>query len=163
MQADDREPLPGGSDLGELGVEHADVDLTFGYFGVKIRVNPTLSEFVMVEFMDQASRVDENDPRAVTMTKDFIRALIHEDDFEEFWKIARSRRQGSTDIQKMAAKILESVSGRPTGLPSDSASGQPETIVNLKDDSYERAMQAREGRPDLQLAIVQANTVHRAG
>jgi hypothetical protein len=163
MEADDNEPMPGGSHLGELGVLHEDVDLTFTYFGKLIRVNPLLSEFVMVEFMDQANQIDENDVRAMTMTKDFVRALVHEDDFEVFWLQARTHRQTQMDLQKIAKAIFESVVGRPTGQPSGSVSGRPETSENSRDDSYDRAMAAREGRPDLQLAIVQAQSVHRAG
>jgi hypothetical protein len=160
---DTQEPLPGGSDLGELGVEHEDVDITFRYFGDTIRVNPQLSEFVLVEFMDQAAGLDQDDPRAVTMTKEFVRALVHEDDFDVFWAIARKHRQNSQDLQAMAVKIMEAVSGRPTGPPSGSANGRSATNGNSRADSSDPVLDRLAGRPDLQLAVVQARSVRPAG
>ena len=159
------EPLPGGSHLGDLGVVHDEVDVTFGYFGTVLRVNPELSELELVEFMDRAQQVGENDPRAVTMLKDYLRSLVHPDDFDRFWELARRYRQTQQDLGALTQTLMAAAAGRPTGLPSDSSAGQSSTAPSSRDGSSLRVIRQLEsqGRSDIALAVVRAQEAQAAG
>jgi len=90
-----QQPVPqivrGGQDidLGDLDgqvPERAPVRATFGFGGLRHRVNPELSEVDVIDFMDEAANINPNDPKAITLVKRWAQATVHLEDFD-------SRRQ----------------------------------------------------------------------
>ena len=145
--------------LGDFGVERAAVDETFGWFGTEIRVHPDLSDVAVVDLFATVSSVNESTPAADAMAAigHIGRILVHEDDADTFWTLAKKNRQTMEDIVRLAMAILEALSGRPTELPSDSSDGQRTTTTRSEADSSSRtALRLLEGRPDLQAAVVMA-------
>lgn len=146
-------------DLGELGQpSEASEDVTFGFFGHQMRVNPTFGELELVDFMDAAGAVDVNNSASFRLLKDLLRSTVHPDDFDAFWKAAKQHRQGVEDLMKIAYQVIEAVTARPTGQPTDSSDGQPSTAANSTGDSSTRVIRRLEaqGRPDLAVVAMQA-------
>lgn len=146
------------ANLGSFGDEtELEVD-TFDWFGTELRVNPLAGEVAYLDFVEKFGSLEENDPRAVTASKDFMREIVHEDDFDVFWRIARERRQGIERLFGVAMKIIEAITGRPTERSSDSPPGPSATAENSTAASYSRVRQEleQEGRADLALVYLQA-------
>ena len=143
--------------LGDFGtpVETSPEVVVFRYFGEEIRVNPDLSELDFVDFMDDASKVDENDSQSWGVMKNFIRAGIHSEDFDRFWGAAKRNKQGLDDLMKVIIKITEQITERPTERPADSSVGPSNTVRTSRADSYSRVLDRLDGRPDLQEMVVQ--------
>lgn len=146
-----------GTSLGDLSPEVEELDVTFGWFGEDIRVNPELSELDIIDFAESAMHVDEDSEEAITLIKRTMRLYIHADDFDRFWALSSRKRVRVETLMLTMNRITELVSGRPTGPLSDSSPGQPTTVESLKEDSSSRAMRRleSEGRPDLALVVVQ--------
>jgi hypothetical protein len=157
--------------LGELGVVHDDVEVTFQYFGETIRVHPLAGELSYVEFMANAASIDEEDDRqGLPLMMDFLKEQIHPDDFDQFFKLAKLHRQSLQELMGVSRAILENATGFPTGQPSDSPAGRRATPKKSRAGSSsrgtsrarggrpaaERAMEMLEGRPDLQMVVVRA-------
>lgn len=146
--------------IGNFGVDRPPLEADFGWFGATIRVEPNLTDTVLVEFLRKASTI-ENDigPEAMSAIQDFLSACIHPDDFEEFWQLGRDNRQGIQDLMLVAYGILEVATDRPTPVPAASSGGQPTTPVALTENSsvgvVQRQFEERR-RPDLALVVVQA-------
>lgn len=149
--------------LGTFGEAHEDMAETFDYFTIEIRVNPTLSELDILDFMESVAAADEDDPSSALVVKGFLRSLIHVDDFDLFWLTAKAHRQRVDDLQRVTKAIVEAVTARPTQQPSDSPTGRPATRRKSKVASSSRVLHRLAGRPDLQLAVVKAQQAQRAG
>lgn len=157
-------PAPGSS-LGDLSPEVEELDLTFGWFGSEIRVNPDLSELDIIDFAEEASKVEEKTPEAVAVLKNTFRIYIHSNDFDTFWLLSRKHRVRIETLMETMTSIMEAISGRPTGQLSDSADGLQSTKRNSKAGSSLRVIHRleTEGRPDLALAVVQASEALAVG
>ena len=161
--------MTGSRSLGNLGVVKEAVDITFGWFGHQIRVNPGAGELEMVDFLDMAKDVelpeDINDmagaTEAITTVKDFLRRQIHPDDWALFWDVAKTNRQELTDLLKVAMTIVTEVAGFPSTPLSDSPDGQrptqPNSKAGLSSLVTTRALGLLSGRPDLQQAVLRAS------
>jgi hypothetical protein len=169
--------------LGNLGVEREPIDMEFGWFGQTIRVHPDASDMEFTAWLEDVAGVnfDPDDPAdldpstgkdAVVALMRFMRGQIHPDDFDMFWKTAQAHRQTTLDLMAVSMRIVEAVSGFPTGQPSGSSHGpdgtpprSPDVSRSAPDSRRDRAvttaLEYTKGRPDLQLAIVQAQE-HRA-
>lgn len=111
-------------DLGEVGESEAEkVIASFSYFGTTIRVNPNLTEIVIMDFFEAAEKVGAKDPHAMVIVKEFARDVISPDDFDEFWALVKTRGVNSDSLMRLIWKVLEGVTARPTGRPSDSSDG----------------------------------------
>lgn len=141
--------------LGSFGEQRDAVDFTFDYFGVTLHAEPTLSDLDYVEFLSTAGAVDVNNLASLGLVKEFARVCIADDDFDEFWSLARKNRQQVEDVFAVLTAILEATVDRPTGQPSDSADGPTSTAPKSEADDSSRAMKALTGRPDLQLFVQQ--------
>lgn len=149
-------------DLGQV-TEAPEVaeEITFSYFGATIRVNPEYSELDLVDFVEAGSTVDEKNPQAIILIKTFYRSVIHPDDFETFWQLAKRNRQDVAKLAKTYAKIVEGLTDRPTSPPSDSSDGRPKTATTSTGAAWtdftpegRQAMATLRGRPDLQRHVV---------
>jgi len=160
-------PDASGTFLGEMGTPRPVLGLTFGWFGTVIRVNPGAGELELVDFMRRASKLDvgedmENLPdnvEALDVTVDFLQRQIHPDDWDVFWDLAKTNRQGTKDLLEVAMTITEKIATFPTGQPSDSSDGQSTTGTRSPDGSSSlttKALDLLPGRPDLQMAVVRA-------
>lgn len=135
-------------DLGDLtGDTRQRVSASFTYFeGTRIRVNPDLSELDVIDLLEQADQVDVNSPKAMTMVKDYVRAHIHADDFEEFWRLARKHGQSPSQLMEACWRLLDGISGNPTGGRSGSSPGQPETKTSSPSTSSAQVTDLAEHR-----------------
>jgi len=163
-------PDASGSYLGELGRSVPAVELTFGWFGHTLRVNPGAGELEMVDFMRKASKLDigedvenmTNNVEALEVTMGFLERQIHPDDWEVFWDLAKTNRQSTKDLLEVSYAITEKVAAFPTGPPTDSSDGQSTTGMRSSDGSSSlatRALDLLPGRPDLQAAVIRAQGV----
>lgn len=142
--------------FGEVATEIHEAD-TFDYFGEELRVHPLLTDAELVDWLDEASKTDETDPRAGAMVKDFMRAVVHPDDFEQFWALGKQHRQSIEDRLRVANALMEAVVGRPTERRSDSPSGRGTTRGSSPADfalAAQRKLEA-DGRADLAVAALQ--------
>jgi hypothetical protein len=162
------------SSLGSLGHKKKAVDLDFDYFGDTIRVNPGVSKLTVVEFLAQAGEVDEADEiRGARLIMLLLREVIHPEDFDRFWALAKQERQDTEELMEIAKAVMETVAGFPTGQSSDSSSGPASTPQKFTVDlpsqdipspalapagtsTADKALAMLRGRPDLQEFVVQA-------
>lgn len=155
------------SRLGDFGqaVEAPAEPDTFGWFGVDVRVAEDFGELVFTDWVEEFGAVDEGDPKAVTATKQLMRRLVHQDDFESFWRLAVKNRQGSADLARLMQQVIEAVSARPTQSPTGSSGGRVSTVPSSKVGSSSPVIDRLEaaGRADLALVHVQAAEARRAG
>lgn len=155
--------------LGDFGQAKPQVADTFGWFGETIHVSPNLTDLVLMDFAEQAKGLDENDPRAMSFLKDQMRVVIAPDDFDSFWSTAVRNRQDSKDLMAVFKRIIESISERPTVLPSVSSVGQHQGVITYLDASSllgtpvsplgaadRRTIEGMTGRPDLALVVDKA-------
>lgn len=124
----------GTYNLGDLTAdteERPPLEAAFGYFGEQIRVNPDLTEVDMIDFLDDANRVNANDPQSMLMVKEAARTHVHPDDFDRFWALRKQHRQGVESLMATIWQIVSAVTARPTGRASDSSDGPPVISQNL--------------------------------
>ncbi len=130
-------------DLGDLsGPVVEPVEMTFTYFGARIRVAPDLSETKLIDLYARAAEVEIDDDanrqrvgerivKGAQEQKEYIRAHIHPDDFDAFWQAAIDQRQTYGDLMVTTLRLIGLVTDRdPTEPPSDSSDGRPATKPN---------------------------------
>lgn len=146
--------------LGDFGTERPELDATFGYFGNTFRVEPNVTDTILLDFMTKASGIDDElGPEAMSAVTDFLAALIHHEDFPTFMHVARANRQTIEDLMTVGYKLLESVTVRPTPAPAASSGGRSTTPAASMQNSSALTVREgleRHGRPDLALAVLQA-------
>lgn len=130
------------------------------YFGTDIRViiDPLDLELTLQEFIDAAAQldVDEDDPEVIGVIRKFARAIIHPDDFTKWWRVVRVKRQDMFGQMAFCKYVIETMTERPTGLPSGSSDGRQQTPGSAEPASSSPAMRRLEeqGRPDLASVIL---------
>lgn len=144
----------------EVGAtSHADDEPdTFVYFGTELRTNPGLTDADLLDFMAENADLEDDNPAAAGILKSFMREVIHPDDFDTFWSLARQHRQTTAERVKVMYTLIEAaVPGTPTGQSSDSSAGLQTTDSSSTDDSSLRAQHRLEdkGRADLAVAVLQ--------
>jgi hypothetical protein len=118
-------------DAGDLSGDVVEpVMASFTYFGKRFRVNPDLTETMVVDLLEAGEGIEVNDPRQLLAAKDYVRDHLHPDDFDEFWQTSIDNRQGVQAVIKVCWKLLEKVTERPTTPPSDSSDGRPDTATS---------------------------------
>ncbi len=125
----------------------------FPWFGVEIRVHPMLSDTILIDLIEESGDLDDKDPRGAMVVKQFIRDVIHPDDFDDFWKLGKANGYQTAQFAEVAAGIVTAVTGDPTQESSDSSNGQSPTATKSQAVSSKvtRTIEEleREGRPDL--------------
>lgn len=156
--------------LGDLGEDRGTVNITFGWFGRRIRVNPGAGELELMEFLLEADGIDVGETQqdleksipAMRAVYKFLKAQIHPDDWALFYDLAKTHRQSTMDLMNVAMRIVNKVAGFPTGPSDDSGAGTEPTGQKSTDGSSSleltRAALARvpATRPDLAVAYVDA-------
>lgn len=114
-------------DLGDMSGEEAEpIIASFTWFGERFRVNPDLTETVVVDLFEAAQRVKIDDPEQFSAAKDYVREHVHPEDFERFWRLVKAKRQNVEALMSLCWGILEGVAERPTPPPSGSSGGRPD-------------------------------------
>jgi hypothetical protein len=130
-------------DLGELGQSRGTINITFGWFGRQLRVNPGAGELELVEFLVEADEIDvgetdmdlEASLPAMRATFKFLKAQIHPDDWPVFFDLAKVNRQSTMDLMKVAMLIVDKLSAFPTGPSAVSGAGTGPTSPSATDGS----------------------------
>jgi hypothetical protein len=146
--------------LGDFGTPRPQADFTFGYFGATLRVNPDLSDVAVMDLFAEMGDAGEDPAKGMGALRAVAATLVHPDDVDELWRLVKTNRQTIEDVGTLAAKLIEAVTDRPTLQPSDSSAGLSNTDTSSTDDSSSRALRALRGRPDLQVAVLQAHEAH---
>lgn len=142
--------------LGKLGVVHdaevVEEETTFDWFGTAVRL-PVLevSELELVDLMEMTTTTNDDDPSAIVVIKKMFRQVIHPDDFDLFWSLAKQNRQQIADLMPVYQVLLEAATTRPTRQPSDSSPGRPATLEASPPISSSEVVSP--GRPDLVLLL----------
>lgn len=127
-------------DIGDLSGEQVEPVLaTFTYFGKQFRVNPDLTETMLVDLLEDAEEIGSEGPMQLVAAKDYVRNHLHAEDFEEFWETVVANRQGINQVIKLCWRLLELVTDRPTSPPSDSSGGRQDTPTSLPAGASEPA------------------------
>lgn len=135
-------------DAGDLSGDVVEpVVASFTYFGNRFRVNPNLTETMVVDLLEAGEDIEVNDPRQLLAAKDYVRDHIHPDDFDDFWQASIDNRQGVQAVIKVCWKLLERITERPTTPPSDSSDGRPVTATNSVDGVSEPATASAPVKP----------------
>ena len=145
--------------LGDFGTEREAVSDTFGYFGATLRTNPDLTDLAALEAIEGV-RTAEDRTSVVQALRDVVKTLVHPEDVDLCWQLARENRQGIEEMGDLAAKLLEAATDRPFSKPANSSSSQSTTDTRSEVDYDSPALRVLDGRPDLQVAVVRAQ---RAG
>lgn len=141
----------------KLDEQTAAEEMTFGYFGATVRVSYDFGELVFTDWVEEFGSLGENDPKATQGTKALMRQVVHPDDFDMFWALAKAHKQNSEDLARVFQGVLEAFAERPTRQPSDSSAGQTSTPPSSAAVSSQRVIDRLEaqGRPDLaQFAVL---------
>lgn len=143
--------------LGDFGTPREAYDETFGYFGATIRVHPDLSDLALIDFAVMGDSIDEetSGTEAIGAVMSMLRAVVHPEDFDEFWSLSKANRQTVDDLTDVVEKLVVAVTERPTQRPSASSRGQRSTGERSEGDSSSRVVNRLEeqGRPDLALLV----------
>jgi hypothetical protein len=155
--------------LGRFGRTYERIELDFDFFEATIRVNPSCSKAAVVEFLAEAGTVDQADEvRGAQLTMQLLREVIHPDDFERFWTIAKRERQDpEVDLMPIAQQVIEATSDFPTGQSSASGGGPVPTVQRFEVDLPSQdvpgldpltlqGLRITQNRPDLQVAVLRA-------
>lgn len=141
-----------GASFGKLGVEHPAPDQndpdTFEWFGSTVRVIAEVNEIELIDLMDAARDLDAAGLAGLAALKDAFRMLIHPEDFDGFWKLAKANRQKTEDLAQVFQVLVQGATDRPTRQPSDSSAGP---LVTAASSPAVSVSEARPGRPDLQI------------
>jgi hypothetical protein len=150
--------------LGELGKARVNTD-TFGWFGNVIRVGPSFTSLRLIGFMEVAATIeDSNEVEAMKAVHDFLHSLVHEDDWDVFWKSSIDNGQTVEDLLDLMQVLTANEADRPTRRRSGSSAGRRKTVAKSKEDSSTPVTLrlARQGRPDLAMIAEQAELARGA-
>jgi len=152
--------------LGELGKKREPVDMVFDWFGEPIRVGPHAGDLTLIDFLERARQIDTSDHvTSMVVTKKFLHEQIDERDWPRLLELAVANNQQFSDLLQLSRDIVEAVTRFPTGPQSGSSDGRPTTKPKSTDTSSSavaQAMRALKGRPDLKMAIWEAQKARAA-
>jgi hypothetical protein len=141
--------------LGDFGVEHEQVTGTFGYFGETLRVNPDLTDLLAFEAFRQVQNADNN-ASALDAVRGVLEVMVHPDDVETCWQLAKANRQGFDEVADLATSLLGALADRPTKPLSDSSPSPSSDDQRSEGGSSSPALRLLDGRPDLQVMVQRA-------
>jgi hypothetical protein len=147
--------------LPAMGTARAPVDMDFPWFGVSIRVAPNAGNpLLLLGFARRAEKIDSvDDVSSMLIVMDFLKGLVHSEDWDEFMRVAVANNQQTMDLLEVAKVIVVEVARFPTGRQSDSPDGPPSTTTRSGADPYSAAvvttMDKLKGRGDLKLIVYQ--------
>lgn len=180
-----------GRNIGTLGRAREALDLEFGYFGSTIRIHPQASDAVELEFLRAAEEIDISALQGVDLAQveamgvdeqaqvlrtlsqatraahqamlTALRQLIHPDDWDTYWRLAREHGQQTrdlmADVRAITAAVVEATTDFRTGRRSASpagpgatppGSGAASSSPAQPGSDLDMALALERGRPDIQ-------------
>lgn len=139
--------------LGTYGTARpANDGFTFGWFGMDVRVADGFGEVTFIDWMDEYGDVEQGTARGLLALVALLRGLVHEDDFDEFWRLAKENRQNSADFSALIWGVVEGLADRPTeqsepSSPGPAPSEEESTVTFLRRQAN--------GRPDIEAGLVE--------
>jgi hypothetical protein len=156
--------------LGSLGTEHEPLDISFDWFGTKIRAAPLISDTLGVDFAERAAGIQVPDElesmndedmtpeqlltvkralhEATVATKGLVREAIHPEDFDIYWRIGREHGQLMDDHMRVVKAIVSLVGKERSTSSRDSST----TTESESPESFVRRVSA--GRPDREIGLM---------
>jgi hypothetical protein len=145
---------------------------TFGWYGNDIRTNPNFSPLDVLDLaeeMQESAQGEQNSVQSAmlqaTMMKRQLRMIVHPDDFDTFWRIAKEKRITPETLMQVMESVIQYITARPTVPQSDSSDGR-QSITTTSVSTHEEpvspltALDERvlerdyPGRPDVALTLV---------
>lgn len=159
-------PPGAGRSLGELGVKKVAEADTFGWFGEEMRIG-NVSELLMIDFLDEASRIEETDKvAAMKLMRDAFRSIVDEADYARWWEISLREKQTVEDLMYLMKALVEGSTGLPIKRRSGSSRGRRDIKAKSRGGSSSPGTRSakpvarkvmdrmeRTGRADLAIAI----------
>lgn len=110
--------------IGSLGTKRVTFKHDFEWFGATLTVNTRFSPLDMIDFLETAGVIDENDQAAsMRAVKNLFRTIVADEDFEEFWQLAKDNGQTVEDLIETYQAVASAVAKRPFGPDSESSDG----------------------------------------
>lgn len=131
------------------------------FFGQIFRMAERVGKMPVLKFSkialdDAASDVDE-----ASAMYDLLEACFHADDWRRFEKAATVTGADEEELFDVIRVVLRAQSARPTRRPSDSSPGPSHTEQSSTSTPADRAIARLAGRPDLQVAVDNAQKMQR--
>ena len=145
--------------LGDFSQPRKAYDETFGWFGRDFRVHPDLSDLTIIEFMDMAVNVDEDDEiRAMQLVLEQLQSLVHPDEWTDFLALSKANRQNVKDLMVLMQQLTEALGKDRGQQPSGSDRGRSRGREKRKRSASGRVIKGLEaqGRPDLAAVVAMA-------
>lgn len=107
----------------------------------------------------------------MSLVRQQLTGIVHPDDWSDFWALCRRERQMYVDLMELMKGLIEALGKGHTRRQSGSPRGRGKTKTKSKGTSSGRGTPATAvirrleaaGRPDLALAVVEADEQQRAG
>lgn len=126
------------------------------FYGETFNFVDNVGDFALMEFAESAERVDTESLAGLAAIMRLLKAAVVEDEWTGFQATARKNKATVEACMKLVMEVFEREADRPTVRPSGSSDGPPPTAGKSVDVSSLRVAQRLEGRPDLQLMVLQA-------
>lgn len=129
------------------------------FFGETFTVPERFNHRLLTRFAKLARKgVDSDDSEGMAAIDDLIDQCVMPYDMERFDAVCDRERPSFEELMEFMHDVLEAISARPTGQPSDSSDGLQTTSPNSADGSPSAvvARLEQQGRPDLALMVTRA-------
>lgn len=129
------------------------------FFGEPFTMADRIGAMALMRFAKVAqSGADSDDLAGLTAMYDLLEQCIAPQDWQRFQAAADTNRADGEQLMAVVAEVVKRLSERPTSRPSVSSDGPHRTAPNSRGDSFSRVMDRYQGRPDIQLMVLDAQT-----
>jgi hypothetical protein len=126
-------------------------------WGVDFEVAEKFGLIPMIKYARLAKQgVDSDDLEGLVVIGEVLEECFPESVYALFEETARKNHADGEELMEVMQEAMQAIAERPTQQPSDSVGGQPTTSVSSGAGSSSQAMALLDGRPDLQLMVMQA-------
>lgn len=130
---------------------------TIDFKGETFRTADRIGLMPLMKFAHVAEDgVSSSDMAGLAAMYDLLGDCLHPEDWGRFQAVAVREKADGDDLLAVVTKVVEQMTARPTGPPSDSSDGQPPAGPSSPGDSFSQAMEHLGGRPDLASIVVAA-------
>lgn len=137
----------------------ADDELRF--FGQIFRTADRVGKMPVLKFSKVALDDDASDVDEASAMYDLLEACFHPEDWRRFEKAATVSGADEEELFDVIRVVLRAQSARPTRRPSDSSPGPSHIEQSSTSTPADRAIARLAGRPDLQVAVDNAQKMQR--
>jgi hypothetical protein len=127
-------------------------------WGVDFEVAEKFGLMPMLKFARLAKAgVDSDDMEGLVVIGDVLRECFTDEAYAQFEDAAMKNHADGDELMEVMQQAMQAIAERPTQQPSDSSDGQPTITTSSVGDSSSQALSLLDGRPDLQLMVMQAS------